>query len=102
TTRQAKRRAAVRRAAAGGAMGRAGMGGFGGLDMAKMMGQMQNVRGRMMGGKPGAGAVPPGTGQTTTTEVAADVLDSNLVELGVHGIASLYEKFHEETIAVNP
>src|SRR5207245_9054143 len=97
TTPKAKRSAALPREAAGGAMAPAGMGGFGGFDMPKMMGQMQNMRGRMMGGKPGAGAVPAGTGQTTTTEVAEDDLDSNLVELGVHGIASLDEKFQEET-----
>jgi hypothetical protein len=102
TTPKAKRTASQPRAAGGGAMGAAGMGGFGGFDMSKMMGQMQNMRQMMRGGRPGAGAASAGTGQATTTEGAEEDLDSNLVELAVHGIASLYEKFHEETIAANP
>jgi hypothetical protein len=99
STPKSKRVAATPRAGSG-AMGPAGMGGFGGFDMSMMMNRMQGMRAQMMGGRPGAGGVRPAAAPTTsTTEVAEEDLDSNLVELAVHGIASLYEKFHEETVA---
>ncbi len=68
--------------------------GFGGFDVGRMRGMMQNMQ-TTMGGRFGRGdTMRTGTTRaTTTTEEGEEGLDSNLVELGVHGIASLYEKY---------
>jgi hypothetical protein len=68
---------------------------FGGYDASKMRTMMQGMQ-MSMGGRFGRGEGQPlrtGTTGAATTEEGEEELDSNLVELAVHGIASLYEKF---------